>query len=101
MYIMLARALDESVVTNIALSFACAIFATQLSSGAIHFIQTGGSASSNTYCHCVIITSLEYHPLKAQICMSDDQRSGYYMHMHSNGMVIHRCKYCNLFINLP
>ena len=43
-------ALDESLVTNIVLGFASAIFATPLSSQAVYFIQTGGSALSNTYC---------------------------------------------------
>ena len=39
-------------MTNIALAFASprAIFATRLSSQAVYFIQTGGSALSNTYC---------------------------------------------------
>ena len=41
-------ALDESLVTNIALCFACAIFATWLSPQAVYFIQIGGSALSNT-----------------------------------------------------
>ena len=42
-------ALGEGLVTNIALGFACAIFATRLSPGAVYFIQTGGSALRNTY----------------------------------------------------
>ena len=42
-------ALGEGLVTNIALGFACAIFATRLSPRAVYFIQTGGSALSNTY----------------------------------------------------
>ena len=42
-------ALDEGLVTNIALSFARAIFATRLSPQAVYFIQIGGSALSNTY----------------------------------------------------
>ena len=43
-------ALGEGLVTNIALSFASTILATQLSPRAVYFIQTGGSALSNTYC---------------------------------------------------
>ena len=39
-------ALGEGLVTNIALR---RIFATQLSPRAVYFIQTGGSALSNTY----------------------------------------------------
>ena len=39
-------ALGEGLVTNIAL--ASAIFATQLSPRTVYFIQTGGSALSNT-----------------------------------------------------
>ena len=42
-------ALDESLVTNIALGFASCYIATRLSSRAVYFIQTGGSALSNTY----------------------------------------------------
>ena len=42
-------ALGEGLVTNITLGFACAIFATRLSPLAVYFIQTGGSALSNTY----------------------------------------------------
>ena len=42
-------ALDEGLVTNIALASPHAIFATQLSPRAVYFIQTGGSALSNTY----------------------------------------------------
>ena len=57
-------ALGEGLVTNIALSFACAIFATQLSPRAVYFIQTGGSASSNTYRRfikdCASISKLLY-----------------------------------------
>ena len=41
-------ALGEGLVTNIALRFA-SIFATGLSPRAVYFIQTGGSALSNTY----------------------------------------------------
>ena len=41
-------------MTNIALGFACAIFATRLSSRAVYFIQTGGSALSNTYNHLIL-----------------------------------------------
>ena len=38
------------LVTNIALGFTlCYIFATWLSSQAVYFIQTAGSALSNTY----------------------------------------------------
>ena len=44
-------ALGEGLVTNIALRFASAIFATRLSPRALYFIQTGGSALSNTYCN--------------------------------------------------
>ena len=40
-------ALDESLVTNTYSTRA--IFATQLSSQAVYFIQIGGSALSNTY----------------------------------------------------
>ena len=36
-------------MTNIALGFASAIFATRLSPRAVYFIQTGSSALSNTY----------------------------------------------------
>ena len=43
-------ALSEGLVTHIALSFACAIFATRLSPQAVYFIQTGSSALSDTYC---------------------------------------------------
>ena len=46
---MVYMALCEDLVTNIALRFACAKFATRLSPRAIYFIQTGGSALSNTY----------------------------------------------------
>ena len=42
-------ALGEGLVTNIALGFASTIFATRLSPRAVYFIQTGGSALSNTY----------------------------------------------------
>ena len=37
------------VMTNIALGFTSTIFATRLSPQAVYFIQTGGSALSNTY----------------------------------------------------
>ena len=47
-------ALGEGLMTNIALGFACTIFATRLSPRAVYFIQTGGSALSNTY-NCVEI----------------------------------------------
>ena len=42
-------ALGEGLVTNIALGFVSTIFATRLSPRAVYFIQTGGSALSNTY----------------------------------------------------
>ena len=42
-------ALGEGLVTNIALGFASYYIATRLSPQAVHFIQTGGSALSNTY----------------------------------------------------
>ncbi len=42
-------ALGEGLVTNIALWLTSAIFATRLSPRAVYFIQTGGSALSNTY----------------------------------------------------
>ena len=44
-------ALGEGLVTNTALSFASAIFATQLSPRAVYFIQTGDSALSNACSH--------------------------------------------------
>ena len=37
---------NESLLTNIAFSFASSIFATQLSPQVVYFIQTGGSALS-------------------------------------------------------
>ena len=50
MFVCKYTALGESLVTNIALDFTYAIFATPwLSPWAKHFIQTGGSALSNTY----------------------------------------------------
>ena len=49
MFVWKYTALGESVMTNIALSFACAIVATRLSPWAVYFIQTGGSTLSNTY----------------------------------------------------
>ena len=42
-------------MTNTALSFACAIFATRLSPRAIYFIQTGRRALSNTYCMLLVV----------------------------------------------
>ena len=46
--VLLARLLDESLLTNIALGFASSVFATRLLSKAA-FYTTDGSASSNTY----------------------------------------------------
>ena len=45
----LHTALGESVVTNIALCFMLYAIATPPSPQAVYFIQTGGSALSNTY----------------------------------------------------
>ena len=49
-------ALGKGLVTNIAHEYSTrlrAIFATRLSPRAVYFIQTGGSALSNTYSYLI------------------------------------------------
>ena len=54
-------ALGEGLVTNIALSASpLAIFATRLSPRALYFIQTGGSALSNTYSTLLYVYTVLY-----------------------------------------
>ena len=48
-YRVLGESLMTLLYTRTQLALPCAVFATTLSSRAVHFIQTGDSALSNTY----------------------------------------------------